>query len=203
MSRPLKPWERARGAGAGGGSISGGQLMVSQANYPQTATLYDSSSSSSSSSSLSTTNQPQMTTPKIPPRPPPQSASTSSPLPSSSSSSSAVATTPTSSFGLQGYSGFGGGYGSSYYGGFSRPYGGFMGGSYGMFGQQQQQQLLNGSLIGKGVNIMSQVMEGFSRFSYFLGINFEAMRNFVVSFFGLYKGISPLFSAANSLSIIK
>ena len=69
--------------------------------------------------------------------------------------------------------------------------------------QQQQQQLLNGTLIGKGVNIMNQVMEGFSRFSYFLGVNFEAMRNFVVSFFGLYKGMSPLFSAANSLTIIK
>ena len=118
-----------------------------------------------------------------------------------------MTTTPFSSFGSQGYSGFGTGYGgsSSYYGGYSRPYGSFMGGSYGMFNQQQQQQqqLLNGTLIGRGVSIMNQVMEGFSRFSYFLGVNFEAMRNFVVSFFGLYKGLSPLFSAANSLTIIK
>lgn len=77
------------------------------------------------------------------------------------------------------------------------------GSSYGTFGQQQHQQLLNEGIIGKGVILLNQLLEGFSKFTYLFGVNFEAVRNFVVSFFGLYKGMSPLFSFADSLTVTR
>ena len=194
MSSNLKPWERARMGNPG-------VTPALSASSVGTAAVSPASSA--------TQQQPQQT----------QTQTFNQPSSSSLTSFGYGSGYGTSATGVSSYgygsslsSGYGFGYGSSYgsSSGFSSygasPYSSsfgygtssFMGPGMGVVGVDFQ----NG-LIGNGLALINQVMEGFSRFSYLFGASFDAFRNAVVSLFGMYKGISPILGFAKTLTIFK
>jgi len=118
----------------------------------------------------------------------------------------AAAVAPTSFLG-----GYGTGMGGMYGGGYSRyhspygggMYGGYSSGVYGGGGGMLLPQPLGGGVLEKSFGMVHGVMEQFSRLSYLLGANFEALRNSFVSFLGLYEGLAPLLTVVQSLSIYR
>ena len=203
MSSQLKPWERARmggvGVGGGGGSNSIGTAVASTTvMHPPSSSQTQAQTQNSSYSSSSSSQQP-------------------SSLPSSSFGYNRYGLAGTSSsYGSYGSYGNYGGYGSSSsgyglgYGGFSSyassPYSSSFG--YGASSLMSPGMGVGGidfqgGLIGNGLVLMNQIMEGFSRFSYLFGATFEAFRNAVMSLLGMYKGLSPILGFAKSFTIFK
>lgn len=199
MTSNLKPWERAR---LGNPGITSAPLTssVSTAAPPP------------ASAAAATTQQQQ------------QQQQSQTPNQSSSLSSfgygSGYGTGATGSsygYGSSFSSGYGLGYGSGYGSGYGTSTG-FS--SYGMspysssFGYGASSSFMEpgmgvggvdfqSGLIGNGLALMNQVMEGFSRFSYLFGASFDAFRNAVTSLFGMYKGISPILGFAKTLTVFK
>lgn len=189
MASNLKPWERAR---LGNGNVASSLPPQASSFPPPSSSLPSVASAPTQQSQAQTQSQTQM-------------------QPSSLAPSA-------SSLGYNRY-GSGLGYGSSLSSGYGLGYGSSGFSSYGMspysssFGYGASSFMtpgvgiggvdIQGGLIGNGIALLNQVMEGFSRFSYLFGASFDAFRNAVMSLLGMYKGISPLLGFAKSLTIFK
>eukprot|EP00727_Mastigamoeba_balamuthi_P010531 m51a1_g610 hypothetical protein (361) ;mRNA; r:90102-91469 len=182
QAAPLKPWERARAASG---------------VPPPSAPLAPAPDAPSSSNAANATSASALAPPPLV-RPP---------MPVAGFGTSLYSRPMGYGGGMYGGGGFGtgswgsaGGYGSSYspYG--ASPYGSAFGSAWGQAGGMGLPLGTAGGVLESSFRWVHQLMDNFSRVSYLLGQNFEALRSSFLSFLNLCEGLAPLVGLVQGLT---